>query len=247
MSNMSHLYRQGWVNLWREKIVWLFALLSSLGFIVPLGIFASLFSIVGTTGVIYVASQATHGESVTLGASLRVVAKNFLRVTGFYLLMGVVLLIALVIPWWSVIRLLSLNFETMELPWTLPGRMIPIIFLAGIFSAFYFLPLIDMVANGSGIRKSIADAWKLFTRHPSVWLRIGILFGLLLSVTQFIYWMSFIPWSSFDLAALGNINFQYPPPKLVMELFYWLISIVNQCIFTFFTYVFALAFDQKKP
>jgi hypothetical protein len=246
MSEMAHLLRQGWRNLWREKIVWLFALISALGSISSLGIIAPLFTIVGTTGVIYVASQATRGESVTLGAALRAVGRYFLRVTGFHILMGGVLLVALVAPCYSVIRRFPVESEIAQLPWMFPGRLAPIMFLAGILSAFYFLPLIEIVANGSGIRKSIASAWKLFTSHLGLWLRIGFLCGLILFTVQIIYWMMFIPWSSFDLPVLSNLNLRNPPIQPVSKLFFWLISIVDQFLFTYIAYVFTQAYYEKS-
>ncbi len=244
MSEISHFLKQGWKNLWRVKHVWLFAFLASFGSIG--GIFGILFTIAGTTGVIYIASRATLGESVTLGEALRAVGKYFLRVTTFYLLLGVVLLIVLVVPCYSSIRFLTMSSETAQLLWMLPGRMIPITFLTGIFSAFYFLPLIDMVANGSGIGKSIGSSTALITRHPGLWLRIGFLFGLLLAVVHFFYWMMFIPWSSIGLTTVGSLSLQ----KLIVQpaniLWVWLLSMVDQCLYAYFTYVFALAFGLKE-
>lgn len=215
MDSISFFLKNGWQILWKDKLVWIFGVLYVspgltlfipqsgplglwLSFAVPLGaLFATL---VGEGGIVYVAYHAGIGDPTSLSQTWLAVRKcigRILGVDGLFLLAFSPLCLIFPLVYNHSARTLDFSSGLWLLPGALGAILLPVISLAHT----------GIVVENLGVRKSIANAWRIVVSHFGTLVFISLFFAVgfwILDTLMALFF--FLAPSNFTLAALSGFN-----------------------------------------
>jgi hypothetical protein len=232
-AEITSFLQRGWENLWKNKVLWLFSslvLLDSIFYlVVPLQNvdFASslldlvvrfvtiYFTYLGFAGVSFVAYHTTLGNLVNLSDAFQASKKLFWRVVVLSFLPFVFLAPCTFVFAFSLGRLLQIK----EIPHVFFLGSIPL----SIFTAMWYFPITETIANNAKIGKSLRTAWAVFTANFVNLAIIGLLLVAafhLINIVISIVMM--LVQSGFDISALNKLDFINPrlsfPDNKIYEL-----------------------------
>ena len=255
MADVFLFMRQGWNNIWKQKIIWLFGALPIfhqlfLAFQIEPGqnLSGSLFSLVevlisiilslvSVIGVPYLAYCFSIGKSANVQEAISAVRKFSARVIGCSCL-GLIILV----PCLFLAFTFSTNTSTQTI--STSNKFTLILFPLSIFGALFDFSFFGFFANDSGIRKNLKDAWALFTAHFSVLAILGILLVIIFQIFSVAVGIStLLIQSGFDITSLNKLDYINPSMTLSRNILFVLINGLGQTIFSVFgASVFALAY-----
>jgi len=247
--------RQGWSNIWKQNTIWLFGALPILdqlflAFQIEPGrdLSGSLFSmveilisiilsLVSLIGVPYLAYCFSIGRSSTIQETLFAIRKFSGRVIGCSCLGFLILSPCLLL-------ILGISMDNTTQPPHISNKFILMVFPLSIFSAMGSFSFFGFFANDSGIRKSLKDAWALFTAHFGVLAMLGIILVIMFRVFSAAAGIStLLIQSGLDVRSLSNLDIINPSVSLSKNILFVLINGLGQTIFSVFSAsVFAAAY-----
>lgn len=263
MSDIFTFIRLAWENIWKQKAIWLFSVLS----VVPQFLFRifpnkpqpSLFVLIlligvfivfiyfwyaSNIGVPYLAYCFSIGKTVNVRDTFTAINKFSGRIIGFSCLGLLTLLPCLIFA--VIISTRDSNFTT-----NFPNDTTLILLPLSLLSAFWHFCIVGFFANDWGIRKSIKEAWILYTNHFKILASVGIILRGILQIIN-IATVSFVLLiqSGFTSSSLSNLNFINPVAALSDNILFLLINAVVQITwlpFAAFVYILAyLKFSSAK-
>jgi hypothetical protein len=267
-AEITSFLQRGWENLWKNKVLWLFSSLglisSILNLVVPnqrnvdlesalLNLVVSLvtiyFTVLGFTGVSFVAYHTAVGNLVNFGDALQASRKLFLRVVAFSLLAIVVLAPCACALVFAFSPRESPNIENLSKIFFLTS------FPFSIFSAMWYFPITETIANRSKFGKCLRTAWTVFTANFVNLAIIGLLLtGAFYLINIVIGIVMMLVQSGFDISALSKLNFFNPQLSFFDNRIYSLIfDIPGAVLRAYYASIFTVAYleyssaNMSKP
>ena len=250
------LLQQGWANLWKNKILWVFSSLvlidplirlfvpipkydnlpSALSYL-ALNLFFAYLSFMSSIGILVVAYCIAIGKPIDIKTAFQSSTNIFWRVLGV-----IFLLFIIVSPCWVTAFIVSYKqpFQIADLA----HNFFFLTILLSIFIAVSYFPVTEMIANDSKIGKSLKVAWRVFTHNFLVLASIGLGLTLTSYITSTIISMvTMLAQNSFDFAVLSKLDFISPQLTITNSNLFKLVSTVNRVAWrTFGASVFTFAF-----
>lgn len=254
MSDLSLFMQQGWRNIWKQKIIWLFSALplitrpvlntfqrgeqniAILLLYLALNIVASVLGVISLIGVPYLAYRFSTGGSATIQETLGAVRRFSGRIIGCSCIV-----ILLFLP----VFLLAFGIALRNSPASQAISIASLVIMPlSIFSCLWSFVTFGFFENDWGIRKSIENAWNLFTSHFGTLAILGTCLVLIFRLSSgLIGVLTVLIQSGFDMASLVNLNFVNPSMTLGKNPIFLLLNGINQILYaTFSTSVFVLAY-----
>ncbi len=242
MADIISFMRQGWKNIWKQELIFLFSalpvVLSQLQLIVNdlgevkllqgllmllLAIGVLIFYFVSYIGVPYLAWCATTSRSTTIPEVLAAVRKFLWRIIGVSCL-----IFLLFSPCLILVLFMSMNNPTHRPQ----GNSATILSLfLSLFAAVLDFALFGFFANDWGIRESLEKAWNLFTSHFGVLAVLGLILTLIsMLITGASAALTVLFQSGFDMTSLGEVNYIAPATSLYGNMIFLITSGVGQII-----------------
>ena len=240
-SQIALLLKHGWVNIWKNKTLWIFSSLVLIDplvrLIVPipqneslpsalfyliLSIASLYFIFMSYAGVAFVAYQITIGKSVDFETTFQNSTSLFWRVVGISFL-----LVLIVAPCLCLVFIVSYRepFELAYLAHTVFLLLIPL----SIFGALWNFAVTEIIAHDSKIGKSLRTAWAVFTSNFFSLVIIGFAIGIASHMTNiFVSMATLLVQNSFDFAVLSNLDFISPHLSVTDNNVYKLVSAIAQ-------------------
>jgi hypothetical protein len=255
MTDILLFIQNGWKNIWKLSIIWLFSALSifnpslilaqttqssnSFGSLLSLagGFIYIILFLISFIGVPYIAYHFSLGRSVTIQETLLAIRKFSGRVIGCSCLTFL-----LISPIISLVVVISNSTQ----PFRYFDNISFLFLLFSLFSAVWYFSLFEFFANNVGIRQSVKTAWVLFTAH----FRILAALGIIMAIISKIYLiasaiLTILIQSGLDIRSISNLNYVNPSASLSQNLLYTTISGVFGIIMNAFTpSAFVLAYFQ---
>jgi len=254
MKDIVFFITQGWKNIWRQRTIWLFSVISlflSLGSLIKIEYKLNLFwlifslleltvilvlSIVSSIGIPYLAYCFSIGNIVTFLETLSATRNFFWRFVGSSILVFLV-----VSPFICWVLISSINNSTFP---QFSDKALLLLFPLSLFSAMWDFTIFGFFAYDLNIRQSFKKAWILFFNHFSHLVVLGfaraIIIRIYLAVS--VLFAVFIQ-SGFDLPTLSKLNLINPAVTLDNNILFILLSGIFTTIFLpFSASVFALAY-----
>jgi len=255
-SEIASLLQHGWVNLWRNKTLWLFSSLGlidtlvraivpiaqdesppSILFFLILSIAAIYFTFMSYAGLSFVAYSIAIGKSVDFQTAFENSKNLFWRVVGLSFL-----LVLIVSPCICTVFIISYKepFQIAYVAHNLIFVSIPL----SIFAAMWYFPITEMVANDSKIGKSLKTAWTIFTYNFANLAIIGFLLtGIFYVINISISMAAMLVQNNFDFSALNTLDFISPHLSFAENNSYRLVAAIAQTAWhTYSTSIFTLAY-----
>lgn len=262
MAEILWFLRQGWKNTWKQNLVWLFSTFPILISLFPLvqikygsnpgllllylaGFFLSIFLAAQSyIGVPYLVYCFTMNSPTTLEDAFHAVGKFFGRILGCYLI-GILVLLP------CIFLMVGLSLDNSTRPPHLSNRISLLRLPLSLFIAMVDFAMFEFFKKDSGIRATLSNSWNLFTSHFGVLAALGIIltvvFGIFSTASGI---LTVLLKSSFDLAALSQLNYLNPSTSFTGDVLFILTNGIGQMVCTVFsTSVFALAYlkySEKK-
>jgi len=258
LSDISLFLRSGWENIWKEKIIFLFAalvfvsvLFRLLSFSPAMGWsyfieFLTIFilmcaSYIGTT---YIAYCVSIGKPVTIGKTLQVVRKSLLRITGLFILM-----LMAILPFFIAFYVYSISAHQPDPT----SAIVQGVYLAAlplsIFTAWSYFLFAGIIINGFGIRQSLKNATNVFIAHFGAMALLGIIIwgsGQIINIIQGMAAM--LIQSNFDVTALATLNYVHPSATFPHNNLYKLVGMLWGIIWVAFAAsCFICAYVKYSP
>ena len=256
VTEITLLLQRGWINLWRNKILWAFSFLVLFDplfrFIVPIPQSENLpsalfflvlsfafvyFSFMSYAGVYFVAYCAAIGRPVDFQTSFQASTNLFWKVVGITLL-----LVLFVSPCLFTVFIFSFRepFQIANLAHNFFFLSIPL----SIFVAMWYFPITEIIANNTKIGKSLKTAWTIFTSKFLILAIIGL--GLAFAsyaINISISIVTMLVQNSFDFAVLSKLDYISPHLSLTGNNYYRLVSTFSQAVWrTYSVSVFTFAY-----
>ena len=255
MADVFLFLQQGWNNIWKQKIIWLFGALPILVQLfsalqikyepnlpgVLLSLVDILMSIILTwfsfIGVPYLAYRFSIGRAADVQETLSAIRKFSARVIGCSCLVFLILSPCLLL-------ILGSSMDNTTKPPHISNTAILALIPLSIFSALGSFSFFGFFANDSGIRKSLKDAWALFIAHFGVLAMLGIILIIIFRIFSAAAGIStLLIQSGFDITSLRKLDYINPSMTLNRNILFVLINGLGQTIFSVFNAsVFALAY-----
>jgi hypothetical protein len=255
MTDVFLFLRQGWNNIWQQNTIWLFGALPILFQLFPasqfkpvqdlsevfLPLVALLILIIlfllNIIGVPYLAYCFSIGKPASVQETVSAVRKFSARVIGCSCLGFLILSPCLFL-------ILGISMDNTTQPPHISNKATLIFLPLSIFSALLDFSFFGFFANDSGIRKSLKDAWTLFTAHFGVLAILGIILVIIFRIFSAAAGIStLLIQSGFDTTSLSKLDYLNPSMALSRNILFVLISGLGQTIFSVFSAsVFALAY-----
>jgi hypothetical protein len=255
MADVFLFLRQGWNDIWKQNIIWLFSALPILvqlfftfrtqpiqdlsGLLISLVALPILItlSLVGFIGIPYLAYCFSIGTPANVQDTLSAVRKFSARVIGCSCL-GLIILV----PCLFLAFTISTNTSTQTL--STSNKFILMLFPLSIFSALWYFSFFGFFVNDSGVRKNLKSAWALFTAHFGVLAILGIILMIIFKIFSVAAGIStLLIQSGFDITSLSKLDYINPSMTLSRNILFILINGLGQTIFSVFgASVFALAY-----
>jgi hypothetical protein len=256
MSGVSSLLRNGWENIWKNKILWGFGFLVLIQPIIrlvipvqksvdfPSSLFNLLISIIylylmymSDAGVSFVAYCIATCKPVNAPTAYQASKKLFWRVVAVE-----VILLLFAAPCFCTVFVLTYNQprQVVDFAHSVFFTSIPL----SVFAAMQYFVITEMIANRSRIGESLKAAWAVFTHNFATLAMIGFL----LSIAAYMVNVSIcaaviLAQNSFDLASLSQLDFISPYLSLTGNNFYLLVNaIVSTILRTYSASVFTVAY-----
>lgn len=255
MTDVSLFIQHGWQNIWKQKTIWLFSALSSfatLFYALPvkydqslvLSLLYLLISLifmvllfVSTVGVPYLAYCFSIGKPASIQDTLLAVRKFAGRIIGCSCL-GVLLISPCIFLAFAI----SLNNSTQ--PSQISNTIILLTLPLSVTSSLWDFSVFGFFANDWSIRKTIKNAWNLFTSHFVVLATLGILVILVFRISSAIFGiLTVLIQTGFDVASISTLNLINPSTTLDNNLLFAVLTGISQMIYgTFTASILALAY-----
>jgi len=251
MSNISLFFRYGLSDIWKEKTIWLFVALSLAQglFNIPLteknlwwlwgilSVIGLVFYFACNIGVPFITYCVFIGEPVTIPKTFQAVRKSFKRIVTLFL--GAVIL---VIPCICSTSFFSLN-QPLQ-PSYISQHPFWILWPWYFFTAFFYFSIAEIVIKDFGIRKSVKNAWRLFSSH----LKDAVLMGIIVVTVgwltnTFIGMLIMLIQSGFDTTSLNTIDYINPALSFSGNIFYYSATAISSAMLsTYTTIIFVFAY-----
>jgi len=159
------------------------------------------------------------------------------RVVGFSCLS-----VLIIVPCFLLVVIFSTRDSTF--PANLSGNLFLAFLPISIFNSIWNFSIVGFFAKDLGVRKSIKEAWTLFSNHFIVLASIGIILrGILQIINIATVSLVILIQSGFNISSLRNLNFINPAASLSNNpLFLLLNAIVQITWLPFAAFVFILAY-----
>ena len=256
VSEITLLLQRGWINLWRNKILWAFSFLvlidpllrliipisqsenlpSALFFLV-LSVAFVYFSFMSYAGVYFVAYCTAIGRPVNFKTSFQASTNLFWKIVGITFL-----LVLFVSPCLFTVFIFSFKepFQIADLAHNFFLLSIPL----SIFVAMWYFPITEIIANNTKIGKSLKIAWTIFTYNFLILAIIGLgLATASYAINISISIVTMLVQNGFDFAVLNKLDFISPHLSLTNNNYYRLVSTFSQAVWrTYSVSVFTFAY-----
>ncbi len=254
MADIFIFIQQGWKNIWKQNVIWLFSALT-LSNLLPrvapnmrasnlllsfLSLTEAIISLilfyVGYIGVSYPAYCFSIGKSVTIRETLFAIKKFYGRVIGCSCL------ILLIFSPFLCLAAVIIKKSTDPAP--ILNNVILATLAFSSFSAIWEFTMFGFFANDLGIRQSLCEAWALFTNHFGVLAILGVVLPLIFRIYYAASGILTVTiQSGFDVTSLSKLNYIIPSTSLSNNILFLLISTIGTIIFSpFSASVFTLAY-----
>ena len=258
-SEISSLFKHGWENLWKNKVLWLF---SSLVLIEPLfyliipiqknkdlpslllnlgvSLASIYFTFISIAGVALVSYCTAIGNTIDFNTAYNASNKLFWRIVALSFLLLILLFPFACIGVYFFWRFLQ------------PHDIRHDIFLASIpfsvFLAIWYFPITEIIAHQSKIGESLKIAWAVFIRNFVNLAIIGLLLIIVLHVMDIsVGAATMLVQNHFDVSALGKLDFISPPLSFPNNNFYELMAAIPQTIWqTYSASLFTFAYLKYR-
>ena len=242
--------------MWQQKTIWLFSALSIapqllfrifpikpqpsllvLLLLIGILIISIYFWYASVIGVPYLAYCFSIGRTMSIRETLFAINKFSGRVVGFSCLSVLIL-----VPCFLLVAIFSTRDSAF--PANLSANLLLAFLPLSIFNSIWDFSIIGFFAKDLGVRKSIKEAWTLFSNHFIVLASIGIILrGILQIINIIVVCLTLLIQSGFDTTSLSNLNFINPSLSLSHNILFLLINAVVQISWPPFTaFVFILAY-----
>lgn len=247
--------QQGWRNIWKQNIIWLFSsltLLQQLISIIPVNqnsgllwqflilaekAFLLVLSLTSSIGVSYLAFRFTTGKPANIQETLLAVKEFFAKV----IVLGIfIVLIASPFLCWAFYISIDESTHTLQLAGTTILAFLPL----SIFSAIYEFSVFGFFSDNLLVPQSLKKAWLVFVKHFAVLAALGMTFAIITMIYLVVSGIfTVLLESNFNTQSLSNFDFLNPSSLLRENVLFLLISGIIQIVFTpFSASVFALAY-----
>ena len=255
-SEISSLLQNGWKNLWKNRVIWLFSSLllvyPLLRLIVPMERNANLtlsllnlvislasiyFTFTSLVGISFVAYCIAIGNPVDWSTAFQESQYLLLRI----IVLSFVVLLVLIIPFGCVGAFFLWQFLNIK-------NISHVIFLAAIplsiFSAMLYFSITETIKSNTTVAKSLKAGWAVFTHHFVTLAIVGVLLMIGLRVINISVSMAVLLVEyNFDVSALSKLDLISPILSFPNNNFYNLITAIPQAIWqTYSASVFTFAY-----
>lgn len=254
MADVTSFIKHAWQNIWKQKRIWLFSALTVITpFVLPtynngeknLGLLflqlliefvVIILSLISFIGVRFLAYNFSIGKSATIQETLDAVNQFLWRVIGCSCIAFL-----LIVPCFFLV--FGVALQKLPRPEALSSTTLVLMPLY-IFACLGDFTIFGFFENDWGIRKSIKNAWKLYTAHFGELATLGIsLIVLYRVVSALLGIVTVLAQSGFHAASLNNLNIVSPFTTLSRNPLFMLINGISEAIFsTLSASVFALAY-----
>lgn len=253
MSEVYSLLRNGWENIWKNKILWGFSFLTLLEPItqlvvpnerssdLPIILFNLAVSItsfylffISDAGISYVSYCIAINQPVNVQTAYQASKKLFWRVVGLTLV-----LFLIVSPCICIVYLFSF-----EQPLYFSRNIFLISIPMSVFSAVLYFAVTETIANDSKIGKSLKAAWTVFTYYFASLATIGFLLAIASYIVNvFIGATIMFVQNGFDFMSLSKLDFISPYLSFTENNFYELATTIISNVWRIYsTSVFTVAY-----
>ncbi len=261
MSDIFLFLQNGWKNIWKEKLLWLFSalfILNALISFIPihnnagllmnlLGIakaFTSWFLItISSLGLTYIAYCTINGIPVNIQTTFLVIRKFFWKV--FYASIVILFFLA---PFICLVLIFSFSSNKQLFPIMLAHNFRIVIIPLSVFGTISFFLTAEIITSESSIWKSLKTVWVVFTKHFAVLAFIGIILTVAGYAIDITIGSAIILFQhKFDLAVLSKLDFIAPYLSFTNQNPYTLAEAITQSVWRpYNTSVFILAYVKYR-
>ena len=255
MADVLLFMQHGWKNIWKQNTVWVFSALPFLDqvfrvfvprpdsksiWLLPYlaeSLLAIVLFFVSFIGVPYLVYCFYVEKQVSVQETLSAVKKFTWRVLGCSCLS-----ILFLSPFIFLVVAFSLNTSTQ--PPQLSNKAVFLFLPLALFTGTWDFTMFEFFSSDKGIRKSLKNAWMLFTAHFSTLAMLGLIMALvfrLYTISSGI--LTVLIQFGLDLPALSEFNYINPSAALSKNFLFILVNGIGQVIFTPFSVsAFVLAY-----
>lgn len=256
MSDVSSLLRNGWGNIWKNKILWGFSFLvliepvirlvipnqrsgdlPTILFNLSVSITSFYLLFISDAGVSYISYCIAIGEPVNVQTAYQISKKLFWRIVGLTFA-----LLLIVSPCICIVFLLSFKQppQIADFAHNFFFTLTPL----SVFSAVLYFAITETIANDSKIGKSLKAAWNVFTYHFASLAIIGLLLAIVsYTVNVSIGATIMLAQNGFDFSSLSKLDFISPHLSFTDNNFYKLVIAIFSTVWgTYSTSVFTVAY-----
>jgi hypothetical protein len=232
MSDAILFYKLGWQAIWKQKIIFLYyeaflfanqvspyinylqdKFLWLRCFLIPYPLLVVPVSLIaGSIGKIFISHKIIQSEPLLFDDIVQSIKTHFWRFTKLFLFIGFILAIPLLSGYF--IQHWSKSFTS-----TLYVFLFLVI--SFLFTGLWLFTLAEFLIKNKGIFKSISSAWKMFSKHSSVLVTMGIIsYGMWYVSNLIIVAIFEFVQPNFSFSTLIKINFLTPGSSLQQNLAY---------------------------
>lgn len=256
MLDISSLLQDGWKNIWKNKILWVFSVLTlieplirlvfpiqksvdllSALFNIIMGFAPFYFRVISFAGVSYINYCIAIDKEVNFQTAYQASKTLFWRIVTL-----IFVLFLFSAPCYFTVFIISYKepFQIVDFTHNFFFTLIPL----SIFDAMWYFVITETIANGSKIGKSLKTAWTVFTYNFASLAIIGALLVIVFYIMNIsIGVIIMLTQTSFDFTSLSKLDFISPYLSFPNNNFYKLASAVAQTIWhTYSTSVFTIAY-----
>ncbi len=255
MTDMFLFIQQGWRNIWKQNIIWLFssiALIQQLLSTIPVSENSSLLwqflvlvekgalailSSISSIGVSYLAYRYALGKPATIQETLSAVKEVFVRV----IVLGIfIAFISSPLFCWAIYVSMDEVTRTVQLAGTTILALLPF----SIFNSIYDFSVFGFFSDNFLVPQSLKRAWGIFVKHFAVLATLGIIFAIITRIYLVVSGIVTVSLESyFNTQSFSNFDFLNPSSLLSKNVLFLLISGSIQVVLNpFSASVFALAY-----
>ncbi len=255
MTDIFLFLQQGWKNIWKQNIIWLFsslALIQQLLSTIPVNENSSLLwqflalvekgilgilSFISSIGVSYLAYRYVLGKPTTIKETFSAVKKVFVRVIVLDIF---IIFISSPLLCWAIYVSMDEVTSTVQLAETIILVFLPF----SIFDSIYDFSVFGFFSDNFLVPQSLKKAWGIFAKHFSVLAALGITFAIIPRIYLVASGIITVSLESyFNAQSLSNFDFLNPYSLLSKNVLFLLINGSFQIVFTTFSAsVFACAY-----
>jgi hypothetical protein len=259
VSTVAQFLQHGWKNIWKQDTIFFFSALPLLDQLFQLfltetyvstsfpwveqvrGLLSTFVLFISVVGVSYTAFCSSMDQSVSISEVLVAIRKFAGRIVGCSCL--VFLLLS---PLAYLVLAFSRNESTQPSPTSNNFALLWILF--SLFAAIADFTMFGFFSNDWGLRKSLKQAWVLFTAHFGVLAALGILLAVVFRMSGILLGaLSVLIQSGFDMTALGKIHLVDPLISSNSNLLFVVLNGVAQIVLSpFQSSTFAVAYRDYR-